>query len=165
MTDIELLAQRTSTTARTTLGRLGSLARGLAVTALLIAAATYATLLWVTDDSGWYVVGLLCFVPFLAGAVVAAPKAVDDLQTVLRDGRARMQMGPLIDHDSQQPLATLRSMSSVRRELNDRRKELPALFSTVTALVTVPGLAAIAVLGTLLVGLVGTILLIAGLVG
>jgi hypothetical protein len=75
-------------------------------------------------------------------------------------------MGPLFDHDTQQPLgASMKSLGGIREELKRRRKELPALFSTVHAMVTVPGLAALAVVGTLLLGLIGTVMLIVGLLG
>ena len=172
MPELDRIALRTSTALRGTLGRLAALVRGLSIAALVVGAATYATLLWVTDGSEWVLLGaVICAAPFVAGLVAwwrlsrtlaVAPRALDDLHTVLRDRQAAARMGPLFDHDTQQPLGTsARSMSGIRTELNARRKELPALFSTVQALVTVPGLAAIAVLGTLLLGAVGTILLLA----
>ena len=46
----------------------------------------------------------------------------------------------------------------------DRRKELPALFIGVRAITRVPGLAAVAVLGSLGVGALGTILLIGSVI-
>jgi hypothetical protein len=174
MPELDRVAQRTSTALRGSLGRLGRLVRGLAIGALVVGAATYATLLWVTDGDDWVLLGaVICAAPFLAALVAwwrlsrtlaVAPKALDDLRTVLRDRQAVSRMGPLFDHDTQQPLGTsARSMGGIRHELRTRRRELPALFTTVQALVAVPGLAALAVIGTLLLGLVGTIMLVVGL--
>jgi hypothetical protein len=174
MPELDRVAQKTSTALRGTLGRLTRLVRGLCIGALVVGAATYATLLWVTDGEEWIVLGaVICAAPLLAAVLAfwrlsstlrVAPKALDDLHTVLRDRKATAAMGPLFDHDTQQPIGmSARSMSGIRSELQSRRKELPALFSTVQALVTVPGLAALAVIGTLLLGMVGTIMLIVGL--
>jgi len=174
MPELDRVAEKTSTALRGTLGRMTRLVRGLAVIALVVGAATYATLLWVTEGDEWVLLGLvICAVPLIAALLAfwrlsstlkVAPKALDDLRTVLRDRQATAKMGPLFDHDTQQPLGTsARSMSGIRAELSTRRKELPALFSTVQALVTVPGLAAIAVVGTLVLGMIGTIMLIVGL--
>jgi hypothetical protein len=55
------------------------------------------------------------------------------------------------------------ALSALRADLTNRRTELPALYAVVRAVTGTPGLAAIAVLGTLFVGALGTILLIAGL--
>ena len=57
-----------------------------------------------------------------------------------------------------------RSLGALRQELNDRRKQLPALFAGVRAITNVPGLAAITLGGIVVVGGVGTILLIGGLI-
>ena len=174
MRELDRDAQRTSTALHGTLSRLGRIVRALCVGALVIGVATYATLLWVTEGSEWILLGaVICAAPFAAAAVAywrvtrtltAAPRALDDLRTVLRDRQAATTMGPLFDHDTQQPLgrATV-DMTGMRSELAARRKELPALFSTVQAIVTVPGLAALAVVGSLLLGMIGTIMLIVGL--
>jgi hypothetical protein len=174
MPELDRVAERTSTALRGTLGRLTRLVRGLCIGACIVGAATYVTLLWVTDGEDWVLLGaVICAAPLVAGLLAfwrlsstlhVAPKALDDLRTVLRDRKATTAMGPLFDHDTQQPIGlSARNMSGIRAELRTRRKELPALFSTVQALVTVPGLAALAVIGTLLLGMVGTIMLIVGL--
>ena len=56
-----------------------------------------------------------------------------------------------------------KTFTGVRTELASRSRELPALWAGVRAITSVPGLAAIAVLGMLAVGLLGTILLISSL--
>jgi hypothetical protein len=55
-------------------------------------------------------------------------------------------------------------LGKLNLDLKHRRKELPALYAGVRAISSVPGLAAIALLGTLAVGALGTILLIGGLI-
>src|SRR5688500_12645465 len=99
MAELEAIAERTSEALRLTLGRLTTLARGLTVGALVIGGATYATLLWVTDRDEWILLGIvICAAPFLAALLAwwrvsrtlkVAPKAFDDLQTVLHDRAAR----------------------------------------------------------------------------
>lgn len=174
MAELERVAEQTSTALRSTLGRLSRLVRGLCVIAFVVGAATYATLLWVTDRSEWVLLGLvICAAPFVAGLIAwwrvtrtlrVAPKALDDLHVVLRDRQVTASMGPLFDHDTQQPLgASMKNLGGIREELKRRRKELPALFSTVHAMVTVPGLSALAVVGTILLGMIGTVMLIVGL--
>ena len=174
MPELDRVAERTSTALHGTLGRLSRLVRGLCVGAFVVGAATYATLLWVTTGDEWILLGLvICAAPFVAGllawwrvtrTLAVAPKALDDLRAVLRDRQTASSMGLLFDHDTQQPLgAATKSLGGIREELKRRRKELPALFSTVHAVVTVPGLAAVAVVGTLLLGMIGTVMLIVGL--
>ena len=73
--------------------------------------------------------------------------------------------GALIDYDSGMALGVqAKSFRQLRSELTDRRRELPALYAGVRAITSVPGLAAIAFLGILCVGALGTMLLFAGLI-
>lgn len=55
-------------------------------------------------------------------------------------------------------------MRDLHSELLARRRELPALFAGVRAITSVPGLAAIAAIGMVAVGGLGTILLIGGII-
>jgi hypothetical protein len=101
------VAERTSTALRGTLGRLTRLVRGLCIGAFIVGAATYVTLLWVTDGEDWVLLGaVICAAPLVAGLLAfwrlsstlhVAPKALDDLRTVLRDRKATTAMGPLFD--------------------------------------------------------------------
>ena len=71
----------------------------------------------------------------------------------------------LINYDTGERLAnTAKTFGNLQIDLKERRKELPALYAGVRAICSVPGLAAIALLGTLAVGALGTILLIGGLI-
>jgi hypothetical protein len=171
---IDRMAASASDGLRTTLGRLGNLVGVVIVATAVVAAATFATGMWVFDGSvGWLVVGgAICAIPVLAaivawiyvrGAAKAAPRLIDDAREFLHStGNAS---GVLIDHDSGVALGMqAKTMGGLRRELIDRRKELPALFAGVRAITSVPGLAAVAVLGTIGVGLLGTILLIGGVI-
>jgi hypothetical protein len=174
VSDIERLATTASAGMNTTLGRLGSLAAVVIALAALISVATFATGAWVFDNSvGWLVVGgIICAIPVLAaarawfmvrGTMRSAPKLVGELQSFLQTSRSAA--GALVDHDSGVALGMqAKSFRQLRVELNERRRELPALFAGVRAITTVPGLAAIAFLGVLCVGALGTILLIGGLI-
>ncbi len=174
MADVELLATRASDGLTTLLSRLASLARGLAIAALIVGAATYATGLWATDGTTWTVVGaIICALPLL-WAVLAwwrvkrtqavAPAALQDLRAVIGDHQARGAMDVLIDHDTQQPIvSTVRTLANIRADLQARGTDWPALMQTLAAASTVPGLAALTVLGIAVVGGIGTILLLAGL--
>jgi hypothetical protein len=171
---IEQVAISASNGLRITLGRLSNLVGVVIVITAVIAVATFATGMWVFDAStGWIVLGgVICIVPvgaaiiawvFVRGAAKAAPQLLDDARTFLRS--AGSASGMLIDHDSGVALGMqARSMGGLRRDLLDRRKELPALFAGVRAITSVPGLAAIAVLGAVGVGLLGTVLLVGGLI-
>ena len=71
----------------------------------------------------------------------------------------------LVTYDAEDRLiATAKTFEPVRSSLEERRQQLPALWSGVRAITTLPGLAAIAILGTLAVGALGTVLLIGGLI-
>ncbi|MCU1360960.1 MAG: hypothetical protein JWN99_2249 [Ilumatobacteraceae bacterium] len=173
MTDIERLATTASDGMRTTLGRLGNLAATIILITVVVSAATFATGAWVFDNSvGWFVVGgVLCAIPVIAAVrawllvrttVKSSPTLVTELRTFLPTSQTAS--GALIDHDSGVALGMqAKSFRQMRIELNERRKELPALFAGVRAITTVPGLAAIAFFGLVLVGALGTILLIGGL--
>jgi hypothetical protein len=71
----------------------------------------------------------------------------------------------LINYDTGERLATTaKTFTGLGQNLRERRKELPALYASVRAITSVPGLVAIALLGTLGVGALGTILLIGGVI-
>ena len=171
----EVVVRRVGDTMQQTFRRLASLATGIGIVALLIGAATFATGLWIFDGtrSAWMVIGCaICLAPVGAafvGRYLArrtakhAPELVADIRTFLNTSRHAARV--LIDHDSGQPIGdNVKSFKSLRSELKARRGELPKLFAGVTAIVSVPGLAAIAVLGTFLVGVLGTLLLVAGVI-
>jgi hypothetical protein len=159
---------------RLTLGRVATLVRGVAVVAVLIGVATFLTGWWVFDGSiGWLVIGgLLCAIP--AGAALlgwrmvnrtarTAGNLVADVRTLLSTSKGGADV--LVDYDSGQSIAvTSRSFGNLRKELDARRTELPDLYAGVKAITGVPALAAIALLGILLLGLFGTVLLLAGLI-
>jgi hypothetical protein len=155
------------------LGRLTTLASGLVVIAFLISAATFATGWWVFDGStGWAVIGgLICLAPvataFIARmrmrrATKAAPRLLPELRQYASSSSDTAQV--IIDADTGQPIgAYVRNFGGVQRDL-ERRNDLPALYSSIRALVTVPAFAAVTVLLMLGVGALGTILLIGGLI-
>ena len=173
MANIERLANQATVNMRTTLVRLRTLAGGFFVVAAVIALATYLTGFWVFDKSRgtWLVLGaVICLIPLVAAVLAlafvvrtakAAPRLVGEMRQLI--GESRQAAAVLIDHDSGKPLASsAKSFSELRSILKDRRKELPALFAGVRALTSVPGLLAIALLGVIGVGALGTILLIVG---
>jgi len=172
--DIDRLTSNVSGAIQLTLSRVGALIRGVAVLALLVGSATFATGWWVFDHSStWLVIGgALCLLPPIAALrgwlMVArtarhAPQLVRDVRALLQT--TRNSAAVLIDHDTGQSLVVAsKSFRALRIELNERRKELPTLFAGVRAITSAPGLAAIAVLGVLLLGGLGTILLIGGLI-
>lgn len=159
---------------RSTVGRLGSLAISVILVAAVVGVATFATGAWVFDNStGWFVIGgIICAMPVLAAirawimvvrTVRSATKLPAELRSFLQSSQSAA--GALIDHDSGVALGLqAKSFRQLRIELNERRRELPALFAGVRAITTVPGLAAMAFIGILLVGGLGTILLIGGLI-
>jgi hypothetical protein len=161
----------------TTLGRLASLAFGVATAAVLIAVATYLTGLWSLDGSHrstWVVLGaVLCAIPavagisawvFVRGTARRTPKLISEVRGLL--GESKQALAMVVDHDSGQPLATTaRSMGNLRVVLAEAPSRYPSLRAAVRAATRVPGLVALTVLSSLVVGLIGTILLIGGLVG
>lgn len=152
-------------------------ARRVAVAALVIGAATFATGLWIFDSgpgrTKWFVIGgLLCAVPFLAAATLAwrvwvtalrAPMLLDEVRRFT--GRTGHSAEVLLDYDTGRRVgSTGARMGVLRAELDDHRGEYPAFAAAVRALATLPKLVAITIAGTLVVGFLGTILLIGGLI-
>jgi hypothetical protein len=174
MADLERVAVRVSDGMRRTLSKVSALAIGIAAITALVGIATFATGMWVFDGStGWIVIGgAICFAP-TAAALLAwfyiystfklAPQLVGNVSKVLHesDGAANT----LINYDTGERLTTTaKSFSRLNLDLKARRKELPALYLGVRAISSVPGLAMIALIGTLGVGFLGMILLISGLI-
>ena len=88
-----------------------------------------------------------------------APLLVDNVRTFLGGSSPASQA--LIDYDTGQTVvASSKSFTVLRGELGLRSRELPALYAGVRAITSVPALAAIAVLGIVGVGLLGTVLLL-----
>lgn len=176
MADLDRVAVRVSDGLRKTLSRISTLALGITVVTAVIGAATFVTGLWVFDRSRptWIVLGgAVCVAPTAAALLAwfyvrttlkVAPALLGDVRTALADSRTPANV--LIDYDSGEPLATnARSFGALQLHLKEHRKDLPALYLGIRAICSVPGLVAIAVLGTLGVGALGTILLIGGLTG
>jgi hypothetical protein len=174
MADLDRVAVRVSDGLRKTLAKVNTLALGVTAVAAAIGAATFATGMWVFDRSRptWIVLGgALCLAPaaaavlawfFVRATIKVAPALLDNVRTALADARSPANV--LIDYDSGERLASNnKTFGALQVHLKEHRKELPALFLWIRAITTVPGLVAIAVLGTLAVGALGTILLIAGL--
>lgn len=175
MADLDRVATRVSDGLATTLSRVNRLALGIATITAVIALATFATGLWIFDGSrpAWIVIGgVICLIPTVAAlrawfyvhsTVKYSPRLLADVRSLLGDSGDAAHV--LINYDTGEPLAnTARSFGALRLDLDRRRKELPALYAGIRAITIVPGLAAIALLGTLAVGALGTILLIGGLI-
>ena len=157
------------------MSRVSRLAVGIVAITAVIGTATFFTGLWVFDGSRpvWIVVvGAVCYAPTLAvllawflvrTTVKVAPALLGDVRSFM--GESRSAANVLIDYDSGERLATsAKAFGPLRTTLRERRKDLPALYAAIRAIASVPGLAAIALLGTLAVGALGTILLIGGLI-
>jgi hypothetical protein len=180
MADLDRVAVRVSDGLRNTLSRVSTLALGIAAGTFLVGLATFATGWWVSDGSpAWIVIGgTICFIPTAAAllawfyvrcTVNVAPALLDNVRTVLTESRSKGPHAPaadvLIDYDTGEPLtSTAKSFEPLRVDLQSRRRDLPALYFSVRAVTAIPRLAAIALLGTLAVGALGTVLLIAGLI-
>ncbi len=175
MADLDRVAIRVSDGLRTTLSRISTLALGIVAITALIGTATFATGMWIFDGSrpAWIVIGgAICFAPtaavvlawvFVRAAIALVPTLAGNVRTLLGDSRSDANV--LIDYDTGQSLNSgARSLGKLHIDLKKRRKELPALYAGVRAISSVPGLAAMALLGTLAVGASGTILLIGGLI-
>ena len=175
MADLERTAVRVSDGLRSLLAKVGSIALAVARFAVVIGIATFLTGWWVFNGSRptWIVLGgLLCLAPCAAALVAwyrvrrtmrVAPRLVGDLRTLMDESQEAVTM--LVGYDSDERLLYApRTFTPLRISLADRRQEMPALWAGVRAATTLPGLAAIAVLGTLAVGALGTILLIGGLI-
>ncbi|MEP7115762.1 MAG: hypothetical protein ABI862_21030 [Ilumatobacteraceae bacterium] len=176
MADLDRMAIRVSDGLRKTLSRISTLALGVAAITATIGIATFATGLWIFDGSrpAWVVIGgALCLAPTVAvllawflvrSTVKFAPALIGNVRTMLDDSHGAADV--LINYDTGERLTgTAKSFSTLRLDLRERRKELPALYASIRAITSVPGLVAIALLGTLAVGALGTILLIGGLIG
>jgi len=173
MADLERTAVRVSDGMRYTLSKVSTLAIGIAAITALVGIATFATGMWVFDSStGWIVVGgAICFAPTVAALLAwhyiystfkLAPQLLDNVSKVLRESGS--PANTLINYDTGERLTTTaKSFNRLNLDLKARRKELPALYLGVRAICSVPGLVAIALIGTLGVGLLGMILLISGL--
>lgn len=169
------LANRVGSGLQTTLRRLAKLVGGVVTATVVVSVATFATGWWVFEGStAWAVIGgVLCLVPVLAavaawsvlrGSARFAPKVVNDIATYLTGPRSQASQ-VLIDYDTGQPLVvTSRSFGTLRTELAARKTDLPALWWSIRAITLVPGFAAVALVGMLAVGGLGTILLIGGLI-
>lgn len=175
MADLERTAVRVSDGLRSLLARVGSIALAVARFAVVIGIATFATGWWIFDGNRleWIVLGgVLCFAPCAAALIAwfrvrrtmrVAPALVGDVRSLMNESQDAAQI--LIDYDSDdRVMIASRSFTPLRVSLRDRRKQMPALWAGVHAATTLPGLAAIAVLGTLVVGALGTVLLIGGLI-
>ncbi len=172
--ETDAVVRRVSDGLQLTLNRLSSLATGVAAIAAIIGAATFATGWWVFPNSrtAWIIIGgVICLIPVGAALIARlllrltakyAPQLIDNVRTFLSGASPASQV--LLDYDSGQPvIASSRTFTGLRNELNSRSGELPALWAGVRAITSIPGLAAIAILGMLGVGLLGTILLISAL--
>ncbi|MBK5332548.1 MAG: hypothetical protein JJD93_11285 [Ilumatobacteraceae bacterium] len=174
MADLDRVAVRVSDGLRKTLSRISSLALGIAAIAAVIGVATFFTGLWIFTGSrpAWIVIGgAVCLAPPAAALLAwfyvrvtlrVAPALLSNVRTLLEGSQKAANV--LINYDTGERLAsTAKSFGDLQLDLKERRKEFPALYLGIRAICSVPGLAAIAFLGTLAVGALGTILLIAGL--
>jgi hypothetical protein len=173
----ERAATQFSSFLENTLGRLASLAFGVATAAVVIAIATYVTGLWALDGSHrstWVVLGaVLCAIPAVAGISAwlfvrntarRTSRLVGEVRGLVGESKTALTM--VIAHDSGQPLvATARSFGNLQTVIAAAPSRYPSLRAAVRAATRVPGLVALTVLSALVIGLVGTILLIGGLVG
>jgi hypothetical protein len=175
MADLDRVAVRVSDGLRKTLSRVNTLALGIAGITAMIGLATFATGLWIFDGSrpAWIVIGgALCFAPTAAAllawfyvrtTIKAAPALQSNVRTLLDESHSAANV--LINYDTGERLTnTAKTFGNLAVDLRNRRKDLPALWAGIRAITSVPGLVAIALLGTLAVGALGTILLIGGLI-
>jgi ABC-type multidrug transport system fused ATPase/permease subunit len=175
MADLDGVATRVSDSVRYLLSRIGGFALGVARFAAIIGVLTFLTGWWVFDGSRptWAVIGgAICAAPCLAALVAwfqvrrtmrAAPAMLGDVRALM--SQSQDAATTLIDYDTGERLVVAsRSFEPLRAAVSERRTQLPALWSGVRAITTLPGLATIAIIGTVLVGGLGTILLIGGLI-
>ncbi|MEO7370844.1 MAG: hypothetical protein ABIZ69_08285 [Ilumatobacteraceae bacterium] len=175
MADLERVAIRVSDGLRKTLARINTLARGIASISAIIGVATFITGLWIFDRSRptWIVLGgAICVAPtaaallawaYVRATVKVAPALLGNVRTLLDDSNSAANV--LINYDTGERLANnAKTFGGLQLDLKRRRAELPALYLGIRAICSVPGLAAIALLGTLAVGAIGTVLLIGGLI-
>ena len=175
LTDGEAL--RAGNGLQTVLRGMARIARRLAAFAVLVGIATFATGLWVFEGSGrakWIVVGgFLALGPAVAAVLASyrvgrtasqAPKFAGELKSLQQGGRALVDV--LIDGDTGRFVGlSAATLSGVRSEIEQRRRDFPALSIAMRAITTVPKLILWATLGTVVAGGLGTILLIGGLIG
>ena len=174
MAESHSVAVRVAEGLRRILARLGSLALGVAEVAAVIGLATFATGWWVFGGSRstWIIVGgALCIAPSLAAVIAwwrvrrtvrVAPDLVSDVKSLMHQSQGAAEVlitydaGDRFDHDRPglRPVGSIFATGGAR---SCRR-------AGVRAITTLPGLVAIALLGTLCVGALGTILLIGGLI-
>lgn len=174
MADLERMATSASAGITRTVHRLGKLAASIIAVTALVGLATFLTGWWVFDGSLTWVIlgGALSLVPVAAACtawflvfrtVRLVPRLAGDLRSYL--ATPSTASGVLLDHDSGVTLGSqAKSFSTLRADLIARRHELPALYHGVRAITSVPGLAAIALLGLLAVGALGSALLLAGVI-
>ena len=173
MANIDRAATAASSAIRRTLERLRSLAAITALITLVVGAATFATGWWVFHGTtSWLVIGgVLCAAPVVAAAIAwvfvratvrLSDQLLPDVRTLM--GQSREASSMFIDYDSGQALGIqARSFRQLRSEVTTRKAQLPALYVCTRAITSVPGLAAMAIIGTVLMGGFGTILLLVGL--
>lgn len=157
------------------LERIVSLASAVVMFSVLVCLATFATGWWVFDGSaGWIVAGgLLCGFPIVTAVWawwlvrVAVKLATAIPRELQRYGQTESTAArALIDVDTGQPIASYsRQFGGVQVDLKKHARDMPALYFAVRALVRVPILAAITLIGVFCVGGLGTLLLIVGLIG
>jgi hypothetical protein len=170
----ELVARRAGEGLQYTLRRLASLVGGLVLLTAAISLATFATGWWVFGGStAWIVIGgFVCLAPvaaatvgwlFVHAAAKFAPRLISDVALFLKKPSPAASV--LIDYDTGQPIVmSSRQFGGLREELSSRKTDLPALWVGVRAITLVPALAAVTFIGMLVVGALGTILLIGGLI-
>jgi len=171
---VDVVTQRVGSAVAYTLRRLATVAAGLAIFAVVVGAATFATGWWVFSGSrtAWAVIGgVMCLVPALAGvgawivvrwAARLAPRLLTDIDTFLRTPSPAAQT--LIDYDSGQPIAaSARTFGSMKADVHARKTDIPALYVVVRSITIVPAMAGIALVGGLVVGAFGTFLFLIGL--
>jgi hypothetical protein len=157
----ELAAERIDATLR----RARPVARGVALLTTACGVLAYVVGLLVFHGSartGWAIIGvLLCAVPSVAiwraysrlrHAGRAIGSLAGSLASLMSDRRGRDALVELAERDSDPrdaPLVTLgKDLITIRRVLNDRRQEVSDLRQAVVAITTLPGLMALAILGS-----------------
>lgn len=168
-------AVQAGTGLRVLLGSVSSLVGGVVLAAAVVGLATFATGWWVFDHSrpAWSAIGsVLCGAPVLASTAAwwmvaatarRADTLVDEIQRFSASDQSAAQT--LIDHDTGHTISfRSQGFGSLPRQVAERRDEFPALHTAMRAVTTAPGLALRALVGIALVGMLGTVLLIGGLI-
>lgn len=159
----ELASQRLATIA----ARATVLIKGVAVFAAVGAVLAYAVGWFAFPRSArlvWAIVGLVvCFAPLLAVFVAtrrlrqvrtAIPETAAELRAVMNDRAMLAALTELVDrdedHDQSTPLIKLgRELNDLRRASAGHRQVLTNAWESITALTSLPGLAALALVGTM----------------